>query len=137
MREGGKALSIVLLAILHVFFFLGRSQAAGSTSENYAISTSVFSGGGESMGSANFNATGTIGQPSPLMDPADPPYSTNYDLYPGFWYTLEAAAECGDLASFAAAFGHVNGEPGYNSSCDSEPDDDVDGLDLAEYAGSL
>ena len=28
-----------------------------------------------------------MGQPSPLMDPAAPPWSTNYDLYPGFWYT--------------------------------------------------
>ena len=85
------------------------------------------------MGSAGFRGQGTLGQPTPLMDPADPPYSDAYDLYPGFWYTLEAALGC-DLAEFAAAFGTVSGEPGYNLGCDSEPDGDVDGVDLAEFA---
>jgi len=33
--------------------------------------------------------------------------------------------------------GHINGEIEYNSPCDSEPDGDVDGVDLAEYANSF
>ena len=86
------------------------------------------------MGSANFGMNSTLGQPSPLMNPADPPYSDVYDLYPGFWYTLDAQIVCGDLAAFAAAFGRVSGDPEYSPECDTEPDGDVDGVDLAEYA---
>ena len=43
------------------------------------------------------------------MDPSDPPLSSNYNLEPGFWYTLGAASVC---------------------KGDFEPDGDVDGLDL-------
>ena len=86
------------------------------------------------MSSPSFHMSGTVGQPSPLMDQADPPYSTNYDLYPGFWYTLDAQMVCGDLAAFAAAFGRLSGDPEYSPECDTEPDGDVDGVDLAEYA---
>ncbi len=59
---------------------------------------------------------GTLGQPTPLMDEADPPASTSFQLYPGFWYTN------GPLPSCAA---------------DSEPDGDVDGVDLSAYANAL
>ena len=89
------------------------------------------------MQSGIFKTVGTVGQSSPLMDPADPLYSASYDLYPGFWYTLEAVSGCGDLESFATAFGHVTGEPGYNFPCDSDTDGDMDGVDLAEYADTL
>ncbi|MBW2108005.1 MAG: hypothetical protein JRI36_04970 [Deltaproteobacteria bacterium] len=57
-----------------------------------------------------------------------------YDLYPGFWYTLDAEMICGDLAGFAAMFGYVSGDPEYSPGCDGEPDGDVDGVDLAGYA---
>ncbi len=138
MGKKKKLFCILMLVVIDVFFFTGFIRASGSASENYAIPASVFSGGGEAMESSNFVASGTIGQPSPLLDPASPPDSSNYELYPGFWYTLEAVAECGNLASFAATFGRVEGEPGYSSMCDSEPEDepdgDVDGLDLADYA---
>ena len=128
-----SVLLIILVAIVQIFFSHCLCSAAGSSSENYSIPTSVLSGGGGAMGSAGFRGQGTLGQPSPMMDPADPPYSDAYGLYPGFWYTLEAAVGC-DLASFAAAFGTVSGEPGYNPGCDAEPDGDVDGVDLAQFA---
>ena len=60
-------------------------------SDNYRIPASVLSGGGAPMSSGNYQTNATLGQPSPIMDPATPPYSDNYDLYPGFWYTAEAA----------------------------------------------
>jgi hypothetical protein len=72
-----------LLAVLAV-----SAGIAGMSNANYQITTTVMSGGGGPMVSAGYQLNGTQGQPSPLMDPADPPYSTNYDLYPGFLYTL-------------------------------------------------
>ena len=50
---------------------------------------------------------------------ADPPYSTNYDLYPGFWYTVEL-------------------EP-VTEPCEGDFDDDsdVDGSDLAVFAADF
>ena len=86
---------------------------AEMTSENYRIRSSVHSAAGVPTGSANFLLNGTAGQPSPLMDPLDPPLSDTYDLYPGFWYVI-AALE-------STCPGDFNG------------DKDVDGLDLAEY----
>jgi hypothetical protein len=86
---------------------------AGMTSDNYRIQQSVQSGGGTSSGSTNYQTNSTLGQPSPLMDPDDPPFSDSYDLYPGFWYTV---AEIG-----ATCPGDFNG------------DQDVDGDDLADY----
>ena len=53
--------------------------------------------------SAGYQFQSAIGQPSPLMDQDAPPYSTLYDLYPGFWYTLDAG-----LAGVAPA--DVNGD---------------------------
>lgn len=68
------------------------------------------------MGSANYQMNSTLGQSSPLMDPADPLYSYSYDLYPGFWYTLDVGLEC---------------------YYDLDGDGDVDGNDLAEFAEKL
>lgn len=137
MEKAGRLSCILLLVVCHLFFAAGSSHAGGSASKSYAVPTSVFSGGGGPMGSANFNTTGTIGQSSPLMDPADPPYSFNYDLYPGYWYTLEGMIACGDLGSFTATFGFTDTEAGYNIGCDSEPDGDVDGVDLAGFADGI
>jgi len=91
-------------------------------SANYRIPTSVMSGGGAPMSSANFKTNATLGQSSPLMDPANAPWSPNYDLYPGIWYTIEMAAidwcegnfdgdsdvDGSDLAVSAADFGRTN-----------------------------
>ncbi len=66
------------------------------------------------MGSTNFQMNATMGQPSPLIDPAAPPWSTNYELLTGFWYTLGAGSCRWDIEPIAA-------------------DGDVDGADLAEY----
>lgn len=107
-------------------------------SENYRVTTSVLSGGGAPMTSATYQTNATVSQSSPLMDPADPPYSTNYDLYPGFWYTLEGGvAGCDNLAFFAAAFGSVSTDSNYSSACDFDGDEDVDGSDLAEFVISF
>ncbi len=109
-------------------------------SNNYQITTSVMSGGGEPMASDNYETNATLGQPSPLMDPNDPPYSANHDLYPGFWYTLDAGmAGCEDLSSFAGAYGSIDPEPNYSILCDSygDGDGDVDGSDLAEFAAGV
>ncbi len=123
--------------LILVFSFSQWCCAAGMASANFQITTSVFSGGVSPMASENFKNNSTLGQPSPIMDPEDPPWSSAYDLYPGFWYTLEAGTGCDNLAAFAAAFGHVSGDAGYCPVCDSEPDGDVDGEDLAQYAESF
>jgi hypothetical protein len=82
-------------------------------SPNYRIPSAVLSGGGAPMRATSFQINATIGQPSPLQDPADPTFSDTYDLYPGFWYTI-------------VTFGLTC--PG-----DFDSDGDVDGKDLAEY----
>jgi len=82
-------------------------------SDSFRILSSVQSGGGIPAGSVNYQINGTVGQPSPLMDPFELPLSTTYDLYPGFWYVIAAL----------------------ESTCpgDFDGDKDVDGADLAEY----
>jgi len=102
------------------FFIFGVALTtfAGMESDNYRIPTSVFSGGGAPSGSTNYQTNSTLGQPSPLMDPSDPPFSPNYNLEPGFWYTVkvEPVNECeGDFAP---------------------ADGDVDGSDLAELVAN-
>ena len=134
MQRKGRLTAFVLV-IFCFWLFPSLSPGAGSASENYSIPTTVFSGGGLPMESGNFKTNGTIGQPSPLMGEVEPS-SESYVNYPGFWYTLEAVLECGDLGSFAATFGLTDSEGGYNPGCDSEPDGDVDGVDLAGYADS-
>lgn len=42
------------------------------------------------MASTNFQMNTTLGQLSPLMEQGMDPYSDNYGLLPGFWYTLQA-----------------------------------------------
>ena len=54
------------------------------SSTNYSITTSVFSGGGSVVSSANYQNDGANGQPTPLKKTS----STSYDLYPGFWFTV-------------------------------------------------
>ena len=89
------------------------------------------------MSSGSFSTTGTAGQSTPIMDADDipsPPESTNFKNFPGFHYTLEAEAGCPDTASFAGTFGLTSADPAYNSGCDFDKDNDVDGQDLAVFA---
>ena len=108
---------IVILVTFNVLIFSSISSEGESASENYAITTSVISGGGAPTGSSNFHANSTLEQPSPLKHPFDPPLSLNFILEPGFWYTVKAifASEC---------------------EGDFEPDGDVDGADLAELVAN-
>ena len=112
-----KNRTFYLFLILSFVFCFAVGAVAEMGSENYRISTSVMSGGGMPMESASYQTNSTVGQPSPLMDPADPPYSTSYDLYPGFWHT--AAAEPMDACE-----------------SDFDQDGDVDGSDLAVFAAA-
>ena len=89
------------------------------------------------MGSASYETDSTLGQPSPLMDPSDPPGSTNCWLDPGFWYTMEAGIPQCDLSCFAGTYGLISGDTGFNGACDFDGDDDVDGSDLAVLAGGF
>ena len=102
---------ITILAL--ILMFIPGQTTSEMSSTNYRITTTVVSGGGGPMGSASFQTNGTLGQPTPLPDPADPPFSDAYDLYPGFWYTV---------ANIGLTFpGDFNG------------DRDVDGEDLVNY----
>ena len=128
-----KKMCCVILALGFILVFAGVALCDMS-SANFSIPTSVVSGGGAPMTSINFQTDSTLGQSSPLMDPDNPPWSTSYELFPGFWYTLETGVPECTLPYFAAAFGSVSGDTNYNSVCDFEPDGDVDGSDLAVFA---
>jgi len=138
---------IIILTFL--FCLAPNTDAEEMSSDNFRIPTSVVSGGGTPMNSNNFKINATMGQPSPLMDPLDPPYSADYDLYPGFWYTgvTEDIELCegdfdgdddvdgSDLAVFAADFGRTD----CSGDCegDFDTDGDVDGSDLATFAADF
>jgi len=102
---------VAVLGLLLVFSY-GQAEARMSSS-NYTVTTTVMSGGGSPMGSANFQMHSTVGQPSPLMEDGMDPYSDNYGLLPGFWYTIGAS--------------------GGTCPGDFDWDFDVDGTDLQDY----
>jgi len=123
-----KIVWLVIMAVL--FLGLANPVFPGMQSTNFKIPTSHFSGGGGAMSSTDFRLQSSAGQSSPLMDADNPPGSSSYELYPGYWYTLDAGlADC-DLVAFAAAFGSLNGDVNYSLVCDFDGDGDVDGGDL-------
>lgn len=141
-----------LFLILSFVFCFTVGAVAEMGSENYRIPISVMSGGGAPMESTSYQTDSTVGQPSPLMDPANPPGSTNYDLYPGFWHTVELGVvvdpcegdfdhdgdvDGSDLAVFAADFGRTDCDTGEECEGDFDLDDDVDGSDLAVFAADF
>ncbi|MGA1842916.1 MAG: hypothetical protein ACMUIU_20055 [bacterium] len=81
-----------LCIICVLFFILGFAFVvpAWMGSQSYRIQTSVLSGGGAAMDSASFQMESTLGQPSPLMNSENAPISSNYNLFPGFWYTIDS-----------------------------------------------
>jgi len=148
MKTKTVCLAIIIIAV----FCFSVAVFAAMQSENYSISTSVVSGGGAPMSSTNYQSNSTLGQSSPLMDPDYPPLSTNYGLYPGFWYTLEVAIpqnDCpgdfdndgdvdgSDLATFAADFGRTDCDSLPDCEGDFDGDTDVDGSDLAKFAADF
>ena len=82
-----------------------------------------------------------------MMDPSDPPWSTNYNLEPGFWYTVkvepvnacegdfdgDSDVDGSDLAVFAADFGRTD----CSGDCEGDFDTDVDESDLAVFASDF
>jgi len=85
-----KKEKIYTILFFTIVFILSLSlpSLAGMVSENYCLSSSVLSGGGNYMSSANYQINSTLGQPSPLPDSDNPPTSANYRLFPGVWYTI-------------------------------------------------
>ncbi len=78
-----------IIILLSMVLFTGVSSVkAEISSTNFRIPMSVLSGGGGYTSSTNFQSENTLAQPAPLIDIQDPPFSDNYDLYPGFWYTI-------------------------------------------------
>ncbi len=100
---------IVAIGILTVF---NQSSFAAMESTNYSITSSVLSGGGAPISSESFQVNSTLGQSSPIT-PSD---STDFEAYPGFWYTLTQPFCPWDL------------DPRYPNG-----DGDVDGLDVDTF----
>lgn len=63
------------------------SYCGGMSSTSYRVNVSVFSGGGEPIGSTSYALMSTAGQPSPIALS----YSETHLLHSGFWHpsTLE------------------------------------------------
>ena len=72
-----------LVPVLLLSFFSSNVHAEMS-STNYRITSTVMSGGGGAMSSANFNIVFTAGQPGPPGSIS----SSDYQINSGFWYTL-------------------------------------------------
>jgi hypothetical protein len=82
-----------------LFYYFFNFFAEYMSSDNYRITTTVMSGGGTPMASANYQMNGTIGQPTPLMEQGMDPFSDNYGLLPGFWYTIGPfSATCPEIS---------------------------------------
>ncbi len=77
-----KAKTAILLPTFMLLFSL--SGHAEISSSNYSITSTVMSGGGGSMGSANFKLSSTLGQPSPIGNSS----SGSFIINGGFWHTL-------------------------------------------------
>ncbi len=101
-----------LFGMLAIIVNVSAAGFAEMSSTNYRTTATVMSGG-NSMGSANFQTNCSVAQPTPIMEQGMDPYSDDYGLLPGYWYT-EAA-------------------PGDNCPGDLDGDRDVDGRDLADY----
>lgn len=108
------------LSLFFIVFLYAGFLHAGMSSSNYQVTTSVFSGGGAPMSFGNYGMNGTMGQPTPLEPNAPAQSDFSYDLYPGFWYTLDAL--------LSGCLWDIEPVPG---------DGDVDGSDLAEYAAGV
>ena len=135
LRGNMKKHFIMVIAAMVVILGLVASGHAGSPpmqSENFAVTSSVISGGGAPMESVTYRTNSTFGQPSPLLEVLYP-VSASYDLYPGFWYTPGGESAVCDMASFADCFGSVDGDGNYDEACDFDDDLDVDGTDLAVF----
>jgi hypothetical protein len=99
-----KKTACMVLSLVFIIIFSHEAGAA-MESASYKIPSTVLSGGGSPMSSASYTGNSTLGQPSPLMDPANPPTSTSYDNYPGFWYgaVIASTPTLIELTSFTAS----------------------------------
>ncbi len=84
-------------AVLGMILIFSQPGFAVMQSDNYKITASVASGGGEPVSSTNYKTNSTIGQSSPAINTDDPPGSTNYNLYSGFWYVADSIDDCVDV----------------------------------------
>ena len=80
--------TILILILLSFLLCVAQPAAAAMQSQHYRIPVHTLSGGGSSLSSTSYRIHSTSGQSSPLMDTQAPPFSDNYDLYPGFLYTI-------------------------------------------------
>lgn len=106
-------ITTIVLTMFYLWLGMPVISVADMSSDSYRITSSVMSSGGGNMVSATYWLTGTLGQSSPPVDdPLAPPFSDNYEMLTGFWYTLGGCQW------------DIDPEGG---------DGDVDGADLAEF----
>lgn len=94
----------VLFILLFTCIAFSAYSEAAMESTSYKIPTTVLSGGGSPMSSTSYKMDYSLVQPTPLMDPYNPPTSASYDNYPGFWYgaMLASTPTLIELVSFIA-----------------------------------
>ena len=79
---------IPTILLMIIWILTGTVYGGSQSSQSFTIRSSVLSGGGGDMVSANYNLLSTAGQSTPLINQDELPYSTSWDLYPGFSYTV-------------------------------------------------
>ena len=78
-------------ALKNLLFLLGWLLAASALAQQYNISWYKIAGGGGTSASANYQVTGTIGQP----DASGAATGGNYALAGGFWSVISAVQTAG------------------------------------------
>lgn len=73
-----------LLFLVFTLPVISPAMSSGGSSDDYAIPSDVFSGGGEPAGSTDYDINASIGQPGTV----GVSQSADYTLHAGFWNTF-------------------------------------------------
>ncbi len=123
-----RKITFSILGTLTIILSLSAAGHAEMSSTNYRTTATVMFGGSP-MGSANFQTSCSVAEPTPIMEQGMDSYSDNYSLLTGFWYA--------DAAPDDNCPGDFNGDRDVDGKDLTDYIVDTGGLGLAEFANSF